>query len=404
MTGRSYFLCALVGLGLVGCTKPKPFRHLVEVLRDGDFQRARELIAEGKQRGEYSNALQVACVNHGTNQTLLQNLPIIRALLDAGADPDASERDGFTLLWLMAGSPEPGSGTALQMLIDAGAALNVQEKQHGSTPLINAAEAGSIPKVRRLLKAGADPKIWNHHGENALMRCATNCVPILVRAGLDVNAMVSKSTTVLMWAAGNGLDLKVRALVAHGAKVDAGSMESMKRDGNSMRLSCRGLTALMYAANRGHTKVVRALLKAGADVDATSVDGWTALMLATAGGHKETARVIREHGADAKGLNQAKFVLAVRRNDTPAVKALLQKGASVNLRTPFLQTPLEIAAGEGHDEVLRVLLQAGADLARQGERALRIAESAGHRSAAKILRNALQASVKPVPTAVPSLR
>mmetsp|Transcript_25352 Transcript_25352/g.51629 ORF Transcript_25352/g.51629 Transcript_25352/m.51629 type:complete len:85 (-) Transcript_25352:48-302(-) len=52
---------------------------------------------------------------------------------------------------------------ALQLLIDAGAQLNLQDAD-GDTPLSNAAHQGNLRAVQVLLKAGADPRIANLSG------------------------------------------------------------------------------------------------------------------------------------------------------------------------------------------------------------------------------------------------
>src|SRR5438105_4585765 len=62
--------------------------------------------------------------------------------------------------------------------------------------------------------------------------------------------------------------------------------------------SQRPLTVLMLAASRGHTTVVKALLAHGAAVNAIRA-GDTALTLALGRGHPETVRVLLAHGADA---------------------------------------------------------------------------------------------------------
>lgn len=76
----------------------------------------------------------------------------------------------------------------------------------------------------------------------------------------------------------------VRALLAHGARVDA-------RDRY-------GQTALMLAAHRGHEAVIGVLVDAGADLNVTAKYGLSALMLAVVGGHVACARAIARAGAD----------------------------------------------------------------------------------------------------------
>ena len=86
-----------------------------------------------------------------------------------------------------------------------------------------------------------------------------------------------------------------------------------------------GKSALMLAAQSGHTKTVRALLNAGAEVNITSYvlvtsikpsvymqapailhlkwKGNTALVMAAKGGHTKTVKILIEAGADVAGRN-----------------------------------------------------------------------------------------------------
>jgi hypothetical protein len=54
------------------------------------------------------------------------------------------------------------------------------------------------------------------------------------------------------------------------------------------------------------------------------------------------------------------LLAASRAGDLAAVKSLIEKGAAVETKTPYGQTPLYLAAMNGHEEVVRFLLDKGA--------------------------------------------
>jgi uncharacterized protein len=72
------------------------------------------------------------------------------------------------------------------------------------------------------------------------------------------------------------------------------------------------LTGLMWAVRENHALVIDALLKAKADVNERSWRGDTALSWAAAGGNQEVLRVLLDKGANAEAINGA-FVTAARK-------------------------------------------------------------------------------------------
>src|SRR5437016_14126272 len=55
------------------------------------------------------------------------------------------------------------------------------------------------------------------------------------------------------------------------------------------------------------------------------------------------------------------FFAAARKGDVAAVKAFLDKGVDVNTKTRYGATALSYACDKGHTEVVRLLLERGAD-------------------------------------------
>jgi ankyrin repeat protein len=56
------------------------------------------------------------------------------------------------------------------------------------------------------------------------------------------------------------------------------------------------------------------------------------------------------------------LLAATRKGDVAQVKALLDKGASVNSKSPYGQTPLFFACDRGNVEIVKLLIERGADL------------------------------------------
>ena len=125
-----------------------------------------------------------------------------------------------------------------------------------ASPLIDAADAGKIKTVAKLLEKGADVNEQDEDGKTARMNAAywgyTKVVKLLIEKGADVNKQVPEY----------------------------------------------GFTALMYAAEEGHLEVVKLLLEKGAIIDMQTMGGKTALAFAAYDDEPETVKFLLEKGAD----------------------------------------------------------------------------------------------------------
>ncbi|MFF8785113.1 ankyrin repeat domain-containing protein [Streptomyces sp. NPDC015125] len=89
---------------------------------------------------------------------------VVRELLAHGADPDRREDDGSSyspLMWAATG----GHHRTARLLLEADA--DPDARHRGRTPLMAAAERGSIAVVRALLCHGADPRLTDTWGRTA---------------------------------------------------------------------------------------------------------------------------------------------------------------------------------------------------------------------------------------------
>lgn len=120
-----------------------------------------------------------------------------------------------------------------------------------------------------------------------------------------------------------------------------------------------GYTALISASSNGHHKIVRLLLAMGADPNLQTSYGGTALSAASHH-HPEVVRMLLDAGADVdKG---AGLVGAAWNGEHEIVRMLLAAGANVNVQTTYECTPLFAASLNGHREIVHTLLEAGADV------------------------------------------
>jgi ankyrin repeat protein len=182
--------------------------------------------------------------------------------------------------------------------------------------VIITARCGYADALAALLTAGADPHRKDGEGLSAYDWAVRNQFPdvlaVLQRFGI-VQPKVDINETLLL-AAENGSGPRTRASLSEGANVNA-------RDA---RRKTRDKTALMLAAAAGHLAVVEALLVADADPNLT------------------------DQGAEAQLVPKS----LLEHMDPETV---------LGMGYCFARTALMCAAEAGHAEIVRVLLEAGAD-------------------------------------------
>jgi ankyrin repeat protein len=311
-------------------------------------------------------------------------------LLQKPADANGTEGDGTTALhWASHHDDVEMAG----LLLRAGAKVNAANDL-GATPLWIASLNGSTAMVRRLLRAGANPNAALLLGETPLMVASrvgsADIVAQLIEAGAKVNPSAARGQTALMWAAAQRHPDVVKVLLAHGADITArtdawSQVEAVSPHGRleyNRAIPYGRDTALMFAARSGDLESARLLLAAGAKVDDTDAWGVSATALAAHGGHTELVEFLLDKGADpnAAGAGFAPLHVAIMRRDERMVTALLSHGADPNLPlknwTPTRRTskdlnfepelvgatPLWLAARFTQPNVMRLLMQKGADL------------------------------------------
>jgi ankyrin repeat protein len=193
----------------------------------------------------------------------LHQAEVVKALIEAGADATARDIYGETPLIEAAMS---GNMEIVTIFLDAGADVNAVNAQNddGSTPLMRAAQGGNIDGVKLLLQLGAEVDARDDDGNTALLQIITHLRDVV--SSEELQDFKGRSQ---LYSYVQRLSALFKELVANGADVNT--------------TNNNGETALIIAAQAygvSLTAVVETLLEAGVDVSARDNDGKTALMYA----------------------------------------------------------------------------------------------------------------------------
>jgi ankyrin repeat protein len=297
---RSYFVPAATGRGFEGSTPvaPKPdqareehaggmLTPLMFAAREGDLESGRLLVAAGADVnatcGDGKDALSLAIFDG--------HYEFASFLVDQHAKVNQADVQGFTPLfwavdrrnmetapnfpWKVTIDPLP----LIRKLLDAGANPNAvanntprARMREGSprivfaTALMRAAWSGDLEVVKLLLSRGADPHIISKDRETTLMAAAgtgfingyhkarpaaerLEVIKLLVQLGEDVNAADNYGITALMVAANMGEVPIIQYLIDQGA--DLGAHDLGKKNDGSFGSSIEPLMPIDYAIGVG---------------------------------------------------------------------------------------------------------------------------------------------------------
>jgi len=344
--------------------------------RGGNLEIVKYFVSKGfdldaKTRGEGTPLSVAARSGH---------LEVVKYLLSKGADINAQTYGEGTPLSVAARS---GYLEVVQFLIEKGADINSETRGEG-TPLSVAARSGHTEVVQYLLEKGAEMDA-NSTGEGTPLSVAARSghletVKLLIERGADINAQTYGEGTPLSVAARSGHAEVVTYLLSKGADINADT----RGEG----------TPLTVAARSGHLYIVRILLENGADINAYSRGEGTPIAVAARSGHPGIVDYLLAHGAEAtidtpkegttittsSGSRYSRIkesLFGNRKNDTSGesapisiaarsghidvVKMLLEKGADIYANSRGEGTPLSLAARSGHRDMVEYLLQQGAD-------------------------------------------
>lgn len=350
------------------------------------------------------------------------DVDLARRLVARGADvnaKDATEQSAYLV------ATSEGRLELLRLALRNGALVDDKDSWNG-TGLIRAAERGHADVVGELLRAGIDRDHVNRIGYQAIHEA--------VWLGADTP---SYAATVRVLAAG-GVELDRRSPSAGLTPLEMArerGFDQLERILTTVTTAERPAdpdAALLAAARAGDADAVAVALRAGADTEARDEHDRTPLLLAATHDHVDVARVLVAMGADPDALDD--------RHDTPwlvtgvtgsvaVLEALLPAGPDLTIRNRFgglspipaserghvayvrrvVDTEVDLDhvndlgwtalleavilgdGGRDHQEVVRILLDAGVDPTiadHDGVTALQHAERRGFDEIAALLRGA----------------
>ena len=304
---------------------------------------------------------------------------------DDATKKTAEERNAKLLGRAYRDAVRAGRLAPIERAVELGAKLDYKEDEppYDTLPIEDAVNSGSAEMVAMLLSMGAKYELKDSEATQGLLRGAAatcnqdmlkhllknkvavttalnqavaganpkKCVPMLLKAGADINAQDENGETALFHLMSAGIQ-KIRE--------QAGYQTEIPLDPSEDYLNAR--TAL----DGEIVKVAMMLLKKKANPNLGPAEGITPLYFATLHGLTKTAKAIKsKHGKlDKKKLEadeqaRANEVLnrAASAGDAAALNTAIEHGAKADGATLLLA-----AAGEHPDQVIPPMLQANIDI------------------------------------------
>lgn len=301
---------------------------------------------------------------------------VVQLLLSRGANPNAREKyQGQTaLMWAAAGQfPE-----VVRVLIELGAEVRARSDvrrrrvgtelggfdgaaareidKGGYTPLLFAAQQGTLETVKLLLAAGADVNDTAPEGTSALVVAAHSghgpVSTLLLEHGADPNADGGDYTALHAAILRGDVDL-VKLLLAKGANPNAPLVKSTPARRNSadyaLEFDMIGATPFWLAARFLEPAIMRLLVGGGANPSFVLKNGVTPVLAAV------QARRRVEPGFTPDAMRDEQLVL-------DAVTIAVERGVDVNAATGDGTTAMHTAAARGLNRVIELLAAKGAKL------------------------------------------
>lgn len=194
---------------------------------------------------------------------------------------------------------------------------------------------------------------------------------------LDLSLTVISPMTLAFWP--------VSSLAQTDPRIELLEAARLGNESATMRLLLRGVDpnirekdagpVIVFAAREKSFGVVRALaLDARTLIDAPNAQKETALMYAALHGDLETVKVLIQKGAEVNREGWSPLHYAASSGHTEVIKLLLENHAYIDAASPGNVTPLMLAARHNNTSASRLLVEEGADPSLKSDQGLTAAD------------------------------
>lgn len=218
--------------------------------------------------------------------------------------------------------------------------------------LLTGCELSSAPLEKEANKAGDEGMkevliLAAERGDTAKVEA------LLASGEVDINATDDRGRTAILAATHGNMADTVNALIRAGANLN---LRDHRQD-----------NPLLYAGAEGMPEIVKLMIEAGADTSITNRFGGTALIPAADRGHVEIVEYLLQHSdVDVNHINDLGWTALLEavilgdggERHTEIVRLLVDNGADVNIADREGITPMQHAISRNYSNIVTILEQA----------------------------------------------
>ncbi|XP_014204317.1 ankyrin-1-like [Copidosoma floridanum] len=294
---------------------------LHQAVRSGDIRLVNEVLQRDPssvydRNSAYETPLHLAYnhVNHKKPEQPNNGLPILKLLVDHGADVNALGGGMFASALHMAVARKQVDG--VKFLLESRADPNIID-ENNCTAMHLAVDESSEDIIQVLLDYKADPNIIDCNGlsplDRAITSCNKNCATKLLESGAKSNNIYKTLLEICIKHSEQPDSLKYKSFIEHILEY-AGKLD--------VHFSLKAI--MYYAESKNHDQY-----------------------------HKDEKKcffseLVHKQGTNKNdAISESELHLAVRGGEDAKIEALLQEGADVNVKNLFGETPLHLLLKNG---------------------------------------------------------